>query len=215
MRKSKISVGQEVPFLTGQFSNTGTTSTTGAVNPFQTIERKDVGLTLGLTPQINEGNDVQLKINLEVSDVSSGAGTVGTSSLVTNKRTVTTTVSVESGQVLVLGGLLDDKISDSENGIPLLSSLPLLGWLFQSRSIRKTKKNLMIFIRPVILTQRAEADYYTRRKYDFIRQNQLDAGNKVKPTPLSNQPQPVLPPLDSLQGKPLTPAPNNAPPVAR
>ncbi len=149
-----------------------------------------------------------MKINLEVSDVSSGAGTVGTSSLVTNKRTVTTTVSVESGQVLVLGGLLDDRVLDSESGIPLLSSLPLLGWLFQSRSINKQKRNLMVFIRPAILTQRAEADYYTRRKYDFVRQAQQDSVNATKSTPLSNSPQPSLPPYDAIQQAkpPATPA---------
>ena len=207
--ESKITVGQEVPFLSGSFSNTGGNNN-GAVNPFQTIERKDVGLTLGLTPQINEGNNVQLKINLESSSVSSAAGTVGTAALVTNKRTVTTTVSVESNQVLVLGGLIDDQITDTESGIPLLSSIPVLGWLFQSRSISKTKRNLMVFIRPAILRSKGDADFYTRRKYDAVRDAQVRAGEDVKPTPLPN-PQPLLPEFNFLEADQ---APRIAPPLA-
>lgn len=207
--ESKITVGQEVPFLSGSFSNTGGNNN-GAVNPFQTIERKDVGLTLGLTPQINEGNNVQLKINLESSSVSSAAGTVGTAALVTNKRTVTTTVSVESNQVLVLGGLIDDQITDTESGIPLLSSIPVLGWLFQSRSISKTKRNLMVFIRPAILRSKGDADFYTRRKYDAVRDAQVRAGEDVKPTPLPN-PQPLLPEFNFLE---TDRAPRMAPPLA-
>ena len=207
--ESKITVGREVPFLSGSFSSTGGT-TGGAVNPFQTIERKDVGLTLGLTPQINEGNNVQLKLNLESSSISSAAGTEGTAALVTNKRTLTTTVSVESGQILVLGGLMDDQITDTESGIPLLSSIPLLGWLFQSRSIKKTKTNLMVFIHPAILRGKGDADFYTRRKYDAVRDAQVRAGEDVKPTPLPN-PQPLLPLFDFLEADR---APEVIPPLA-
>jgi general secretion pathway protein D len=197
--ESEISVGQEVPFLTGRYSNTGTTTVNqaGIVNPFQTIERKDVGLTLGITPQINEGDNIKLKLNLEISSLA--AGTSAASDLITNKRTVNTVVTVESGQILVLGGLLDDSVQDSVTGIPFLSKLPLLGGLFQSRTINKQKRNLMVFIRPAILRTEAETDYYTRRKYDAVRQSQIDQVNRPRSSLLPRPPAPVLPRYDDLE----------------
>lgn len=169
--EAEISVGQEVPFLTGSFSNTG--GTTGAVNPFQTIDRRDVGLTLGITPQINEGETIQLTINQEISSVQQGSG--GAVDLITNKRTLNTTVMVDSGEILVLGGLIDDNVTESDQRVPILGSIPILGNLFRSRSVNKTKQNLMIFIRPVILRNREQSNFYTRKKYDQIRGVQLDA----------------------------------------
>ena len=163
--EAEFSVGQEVPFLTGQFTNTGATNS--SVNPFQTIQRQDVGLTLGITPQINEGNSVKLKLNLEISSLSSGS--TSALDLITNKRTITNTVSVDSGQILVIGGLIDDQVTDNQSGIPFLSKIPLLGGLFRSRNVRNEKRNLMVFIRPAILKQASDGDYYTRRKYDYIR----------------------------------------------
>lgn len=197
--ESEISVGQEVPFLTGRFSNTGTTnvSQSGIVNPFQTIERKDVGLTLGITPQVNEGDNIKLKLALEISSLAAGASAA--SDLITNKRTVNTTVTVQSGQILVLGGLIDDNLQDSVSGIPFLSKLPLLGGLFQYRSINKQKRNLMVFIRPVILRAEAESDYYTRRKYDAVRQSQIDLINKPRSSLLPRPPSPVLQRYDDYQ----------------
>lgn len=173
--EAKFSVGQEVPFQTGSFSNTGTTTTTGVVNPFQTIERKDVGLTLSVTPQISggDGGTVKLKLNLEISSISSG--TAGGSNLITNKRTLSNVVGVENGQVLVIAGLIDDQIQDQQRGIPLLSSIPVLGSLFRYRAIDKTKKNLMLFIRPTVLRKQSDGDYYTRKKYDAVREAQINS----------------------------------------
>ena len=172
--EAEISVGQEVPFLTGSFSNTG--GTVGAVNPFQTIDRRDVGLTLGITPQINEGETIQLTINQEISSVQQGSG--GAVDLITNKRTLSTTVMVDSGDILVLGGLIDDNVTESDQRVPILGSIPVLGNLFRSRSVTKNKQNLMIFIRPVILRNRDQSNYYTRKKYDQIRGVQLEARDR-------------------------------------
>jgi len=194
-QEAKFSAGQEVPFLTGQFSNTGTTSSTGSVNPFQTIERKDVGLTLGITPTVNEGDAIKLKIDLEVSSLASGAA--GSSNLITNKRKLTNMVGVENGQVLVIGGLIDDQLTDSQNGIPLLGKLPLLGVLFSSRTVTKTKRNLMIFIKPTVLRKKSDGDYYTRRKYDALRQAQQDASFSG-PLPMAGRKKPQLVPLDEM-----------------
>ncbi|TXH04929.1 MAG: type II secretion system protein GspD [Nevskiaceae bacterium] len=201
-QEAKFSAGQEVPFLTGSYANTGTTTTTGVVNPFQTVDRKDVGLTLGVTPQINEGNHVKLKINLEVSGIASG--TAGTANLITNKRTLTNTVGLENGQVLVIAGLIDDQLQDTKEGVPFLSSIPLIGSLFQYRSVSKTKRNLMLFIRPSILRTESDGDYYTRRKYDAVRQAQIDASNGA--LPVEGQ-RPVLQTYPDYQAALPSPAP--------
>jgi len=191
--ESEVSVGQEVPFLSGSFSNTGAGGSNGTVNPFQTIERKDVGLKLGVTPQINEGNTVKLKIKLESSSVA--AGTAGAANLVTNKRTISNTVNVDSGQVLVLGGLIDDNLNEARSGVPFLSDVPVLGELFKSRSVNKSKRNLMVFIHPVILRNTAEADTQTRRKYEGVRQAQLKTAEK--PVPLIGGQRPLLLKMDA------------------
>jgi general secretion pathway protein D len=199
--EAEIAVGQEVPFLTGQFSNTGV-ATSGAVNPFQTIQRKDVGLTLGITPQINEGDTVTLMLDLEVSSLSSGSA--GASDLITNKRTISNTVSVESGQILVLGGLMDDNLQESERGLPFLSKIPFFGTLFSSRSVNKQKRNLMVFIHPVILRGPVEMDYYTHKKYDSIRASQVEAAKG--PVPLIGGQRPVVVPFNQRE-KDLAPTP--------
>ena len=184
--EAKIEVGQTVPQLTGSYASTGSTSS--SVNPFQTYNQEDIGLKLGITPTIGAGNTVRLKLEFENSTIASG--TAGTSSLITNKRTVSNTVSVEGGQVLVIGGLIDDQVDDSVNRIPGLGDIPLVGKLFQSRSVSRTKRNLMIFVHPVILRERGEGDWYTRRKYDSTRDAQLRAANGPAP-PVGGR-QPVL-----------------------
>jgi len=186
-QEAKIEVGQSVPELTGSYSNTGTSSN-GSVNPFQTVDREDIGLKLGITPTIGEGNTIRMKLEFENSTIASG--TAGTASLITNKRTVSNTVSIEGGQILVIGGLIDDQVNDSVNKIPLLSDIPLIGGLFKSRTIDRTKRNLMIFLHPVILRERTEGDYYTKRKYEDTRRSQLDASNG--PVPLIGGRPPVL-----------------------
>ena len=119
------------------------------MNPFQTIQREEVGTILKITPQINEGDAVMLKIEQEDSSVA--AGTQGAVDLITNKRTVTTTVLVDDGGVVVLGGLITDTARESENRVPILGSIPIIGELFKTRSGNKEKRNLMLFIRPTIL----------------------------------------------------------------
>ena len=194
-QEAKFSADKEVPFLSGQSTNTGAgSSNNGAVNPFQTIERKDVGLTLGVTPQINGngGDSIKLKLDLEVSSLFSGAA--GGSNLVTSKRKLTNTVGVENGQVLVIGGLIDDQFTDTQTGIPFLSKIPLIGGLFSSRSVTKTKLNLMVFIKPTVLRKHSDGDYYTRKKYDSVRQAQIDTSPGA--VPLIGGQKPVLDTLD-------------------
>lgn len=205
--EAKFSVGQEVPFLSGSYSNTGTTSVSGVVNPFQTIDRKDVGTTLSVTPQISEGNSVKLKINLEISGIASG--TAGSSNLITNKRTLSNVVGMENGQILVIGGLIDDQIQTTRTGIPLLSSIPLLGALFRSDSIKKSKQNLMLFIRPTILRRSEDVDYYSRKKYAVVQQGLVDAANAV-----GGKGNPLLRPYDELlNDRPPPPAQSADTPV--
>jgi general secretion pathway protein D len=201
--EAEISVGQEVPFLTGSFSNTGTSSANGVVNPFQTIQRKDVGLTLGITPQVNVGDTITLQLDLEVSSLASGSA--GASDLITNKRTISNTVSVESGQILVLGGLMDDNLREQVSGIPFLRSIPFFGTLFSSRNVNKVKSNLMMFIHPVILRGPVEMDYYTRKKYETIRSSQIQA-SEGGPIPLIGGQRPVLKPFDQ-RDKDIAPTP--------
>ena len=201
--EAKIEVGQSVPELTGSYANTGTSSS--SVNPFQTIDREDIGLKLGITPTIGEGDSIRLKLEFENSTIASG--TAGTSSLITNKRTVSNTVSVDNGQILVIGGLIDDQVNDSVTRIPGLSSIPYLGRLFQSRSVSRSKRNLMIFLHPAILRARDEADWYTRRKYQDTRRAQIEAANG--PVPAIGGRAPLLYHYDSMDG----PAP--AGPTAR
>nr|MBV6630831.1 type II secretion system secretin GspD [Oceanococcus sp. HetDA_MAG_MS8] len=173
--EAEISVGQEVPFLTGSFSNAG--GQVGAVNPFQTIERRDVGLTLAITPQINAGDNIQLEIRQESSDVVAGGGG-GAVDLVTNKRTLNTTVMVDDGDILVLGGLINDNVNQTEQKIPILGDIPLIGALFRSTSVNRDKQNLMIFIRPTILRDRATASFHTNRKYRYMRNVQRQANEE-------------------------------------
>ncbi len=188
--EAEISVGQEVPFLTGSYGNTSSNTT---VNPFQTIERQDVGLTLGITPQINEGDTIKLTIKQESSSVS--AGTAGAVDLITNKRTLNTTVMVGNGDILVLGGLIDDNVQRTEQKVPILGDIPLIGALFRSSSIDNSKQNLMIFIRSTILRDRATASYYTRLKYDRMRSLQHLANDQPMRV-LGRTQGPVLEPMD-------------------
>lgn len=204
--EAKFSVGQEVPFLSGSYSNSGTTSTSGVVNPFQTIDRKDVGTTLSVTPQISgEGNTVKLKLNLEISGIASGAA--GSSNLITNKRTLSNVVGMESGQILVIGGLIDDQIQTQKTAIPLLGDIPLLGGLFRSTSIKKSKQNLMLFIRPSILRRTEDIDYYSRKKYAVVQQSLIDAANST-----GGKGNPLMRPYDQiLNDSPPKALPGTAP----
>jgi len=167
--EAEIVVGQNVPFVTGQFSSNQTGGS--ATNPFQTIERRDVGITLKVKPQINEGNTVKMDIEQEVSSIASTAQTA--SDVVTNKRSLKTTVLVEDDQTLVLGGLIDDTVRTTNERVPLLGDIPVLGHLFRYKSTSKTKQNLMVFLHPRILRDKRLANYYTGEKYNYLRQEQL------------------------------------------
>jgi general secretion pathway protein D len=170
--EASLNVGQEVPFLTGSFSNTG--GTVGAVNPFQTIQREQIGVKLTITPQINEGNSLLLKINQEISSIAQSVE--GATDLITNQRIVETTVIVDDGQVLVLGGLLEDVLRESEQRVPILGSIPFLGALFRAQTTDKVKTNLLIFIRPKILRDAASISTETNAKYNLIK-DILDRSN--------------------------------------
>ncbi len=161
--QAKIVVAQNVPFLTGSYAQATTTS--GVVNPFQTIDRKDVGLTLKVKPQISEGDTVKLHIQEEVSSV------VPSSSPLTesfNKRTLDTTVVVDDGNTVVLGGLIQNTLNINDESVPVLGHIPLIGWLFRYRNHEKIKTNLMIFLRPVIVRSQAGARGFTTDRYSYI-----------------------------------------------
>ncbi|TNF33094.1 MAG: type II secretion system protein GspD [Gammaproteobacteria bacterium] len=190
-QEAEISVGQNVPFLTGSYSTTNN----GTTNPFQTVERKDIGITLKVTPQINDGDTIKLDIDQEISQVA--ASSQSTVDLTTNKRTLKTSVLVEDGEILVLGGLIDDQMRDSTQKVPLLGDIPLLGVLFRSQNTTKDKQNLMIFMRPSILRDKADAMYHTSEKYNYLRAQQIQAGEEGFGL-LHEDTTPLLPPLDNL-----------------
>ncbi|GAB2639204.1 type II secretion system secretin GspD [Vibrio panuliri] len=157
-------VGEEVPVLTGSAAGSNND------NPFQTVDRKEVGIKLKVVPQINEGNSVQLNIEQEVSNVLGANGAVDVRFA---KRQLNTSVIVEDGQMIVLGGLIDERALESESKVPLLGDIPVLGHLFKSTSTQVEKKNLMVFIKPTIIRDGVTADGITQRKYNFIRAEQL------------------------------------------
>lgn len=192
--EATLNVGQEVPFVTGSFSNTG--GTVGAVNPFQTIQREQVGVKLSITPQINEGGDsLLLKISQEISNIASSAA--GAVDLITNERIIETTVIVDDGEILVLGGLLEDTLRESEQRVPILGSIPILGALFRTQKSDIVKTNLMVFIRPKILRTTAQTRFETNTKYNQI--SEALEGNRIRLMP--DQSRPSLPPL-APQGLP-------------
>jgi general secretion pathway protein D len=201
--EAEIKVGQQVPFVTGQFTNTGSASV-GTVNPFQTIQRQEVGTKLKITPQINEGNGVKLKIEQETSSISAGA--TGAVDLVTNNRTITTSVFVHDGDMLVLGGLIDDQMRNNEQRVPGLGRIPGLGWLFRARKTERTKTNLMVFIRPVILHDERDARFQTNAKYRYIEELQRELNGSNKPL-IRNGARPEVPPFPE-------PAPETQAPAA-
>ena len=170
-QEAEIVIGQNVPFITGSYTSTGGSST--SVNPFQTVQREDVGLTLRVKPQINEGNAVKLEIEQEVSSISSTANT-GASDIITNKRTIKTVVMVEDGNTVVLGGLIDENLQQTEEKVPLLGDIPLLGALFRANTTTKVKQNLMVFLRPVILRDAATNTQIASSKYNYFRAQQID-----------------------------------------
>jgi general secretion pathway protein D len=178
-QEAELKVAQEVPFITGQFTNTAATTggVTGGINPFQTIQRQEVGTILKVTPTISaEGNSVMLKISIESSSI--GQKPAGAVDLVTNKRTITTTVLIEDGGVVVLGGLIEDNSVKGEQRVPYLGNIPLIGLLFKTRNASSTKNNLILFIRPKILRDPSQAAFETDLKYNYMMDQQKDLNRR-------------------------------------
>ena len=165
-----ITVGQQVPFVTGSYTSTGVAN--GAQNPFQTIERQSVGVTLTVTPQVNEGDSVVLDIVQEVSSIS--AQILVASDVITNERKIETKVLANDSDIVVLGGLVKDEVQDSAQGVPILSDIPLLGRLFRNDVVTVTKSNLLVFIRPTIIRDDEDLIGATAEKYRFIREQQIE-----------------------------------------
>jgi general secretion pathway protein D len=187
--EAEVKVTQEIPLITGSFANT-TASVSGTTSPFQTIQREEVGTILKVTPHINEGNSVQLKIEQE--DSSPGAKLTDSADISTNKRSIKTTVLIEDGGIIVLGGLMSDTVTESEDRVPGLGAIPIIGNLFKSRSGSRQKKNLVVFIRPRILRDADATEATSEEKYNEVRQTQRNiSGGHV--TLLPGQKQPVVP----------------------
>jgi general secretion pathway protein D len=170
--EAKIVVGQNVPFVTGSYTN-ASTSSSGSVNPFTTVERKDVGLTLRVRPQVGEGGTVRMTVFQENSSVDSST-TSSTTGLTTNKSSIETTVVIDDGATLVLGGLLKDDFSNGDSQVPVLADIPFIGNLFKSRQRSRKKTNLMVFLRPVVMRNQDESNRITLDRYDFMRQKQAN-----------------------------------------
>lgn len=171
--EAKIVIGQNVPFVTGQYANTGggSSSNNGSVNPFQTFERKDVGLTLRVKPQISENGTVKMTIFQEVSNVQPGSINSPTG-LITNKRSIESNVLVEDGSIVVIGGLLSDTYEGNQEKVPGLGDVPLFGNLFKSESRSRNKTNLMVFLRPVVMRDGAATSALSMDRYDMMRTTQ-------------------------------------------
>ena len=176
--EAKISVGSNVAFATGSYT-TPTSSSSAISNPFTTYERKDVGLSLRVKPQISEGGTVRMQISQEVSQLRQSPGTDPTLAS-TDKRSIDSTVLVDDGQVVVLGGLIQDQMTDGEDSVPLLGDLPVVGQLFRYSSRKRNKTNLMVFLRPMIVRTAADAAAVTSPRYDYIlgQEKSLAPGHK-------------------------------------
>ncbi|PND34884.1 type II secretion system protein GspD [Achromobacter sp. HZ01] len=196
-QSASILVGKTVPFVTGQYVTSGSN---GSSNPFQTIEREDVGLKLNIRPQISEGGAVKLDIYQEVSSIDE-ARSSATTGIVTNKRAIDTSVLIDDGQIIVLGGLLEDSVSLSSDSVPGLGSIPVLGALFRYDTRKRTKTNLMVFLRPYVVRDARRSASVTMDRYDYMRRAQAGA-------------QPgkhwLLPDMQA----PLLPSPGSAPSVS-
>ena len=215
--QAKIVIGQNVPFVTGSFAAATTAATAGvaAVNPFQTIERRDVGLTLRIKPQISEGSTIRLEIYQEVSNIDPTAR-AGASDLVTTKRSLETKVVVDDGNTIVLGGLIQNTLSVTTQQIPLLGDIPFLGALFRFKSEERKRTNLMIFLRPVIIRTVEDGYRVTQDRYEYLRgytrgegperEDIYDRMEPAQPGP------PAAPPPQTPEQNP--PGPPPAPPAA-
>ena len=203
--EAKIVIGQNVPFVTGSFTNTGSGSG-GTINPFQTVDRKDVGLTLRIRSQIGESGTVRMTVYQENSSVV-GSTASSVNGPTTDKSSIETTVTVDDGSIIVLGGLLKDEYSDGDDRVPGLASIPLIGNLFKSESRKRVKTNLMVFLRPVVMRNQASSDQLTLDRYESIRATQQD----VQPAKSLILPDTGAPLLPASPASPAAPASTNGP----
>jgi general secretion pathway protein D len=199
-QEAEIKVGEERPFVTGSYTGTGGSTTPS--NPFTTVSREQVGLTLKVTPQINEGNAIRMDIEQEVSSVIPGSES-NVNGPTTSNRSLKTSVLVEDGKLLVLGGLIDDQVQETEQRVPILGDIPILGWLFKYKKSTKQKRNLMIFLKPVILRDSLQSTLVSSDKYNYIRVQQMAARQEMDSL-LSREDAPVLKDLDKFLTLPPT-----------
>lgn len=192
-QEAEIIVGQEVPFVTGSF--TSVSGSAAPTNPFQTINRKNVGLTLKVKPQINEGNTIKLEVEQKVDSLA--AGVQGAADLITNTRSIRTGVLVDDGEVVVLGGLITDNMRESTQKVPLLGDLPLLGSLFRYKSTSKDKTNLMVFLHPLIMRDEGLLAQVSSGKYNFMRARQMEIREKGVAL-MPGEEVPMMPALENL-----------------
>ncbi len=192
--EAKIIVGQNVPFITGQYTTQASGGAAG-VNPFQTIERKDVGLSLRVRPQISEGGTVRMAIYQETSAVQSTANAAG---IITSKRSIETNVLADDGQIIVLGGLIEDTVSDGVEKVPGLGDIPVIGNLFKYQKRGRKKTNLMVFLRPTVIRSNEQSASVVADRYDYIRGTEI-AAQPARTLMLPDTGAPVLPPLEGGQ----------------
>ncbi len=206
--EAKIIVGQNVPFITGQYTTAASSGGSAGVNPFQTVERKDIGLTLRVKPQISQGGTVKMAIYQETSSIQDSTNSAG---LITSKRSLDTNVLVDDGQIIVLGGLIDDNMQDSVEKVPGLGDIPIIGGLFRYKKRSHVKTNLMVFLRPTIIRNSEQSVNLAGDRYDFIRNAQIK-GQPEHTTILPNMDAPELPELKDgrMIGGPLSQQPDTA-----
>lgn len=194
--EARIIVGQNVPFITGQYTTAASGGAAG-VNPFQTIERRDIGLSLRVRPQISEGGTVKMAIYQETSSVQDTTNVAG---IITSKRSIDTNVLVDDGQIVVLGGLIDENVQDGDEKVPGLGDIPVIGNLFKFQTRKRVKTNLMVFLRPTVIRNNEDSVSVAGDRYDFIRNAEI-GGLPEKTLVLPNTGAPVLPPLEN--GRPV------------
>ena len=205
--EARIVVGQNVPFVTGQYAQTGSTTT---VQPFQTIERRDIGLVLRVKPQITEGGTVRLVLYQEVSRIQDQSIATG---IILSKRSLESSVVVDDAQIVVLGGLIEDRLTDGTDKVPIAGDVPVVGQLFRYDARRREKTNLMIFLKPTIVRSGADGRDFTSERYQYLQgeQQRMNPGERA----FWNDPAvPTLPPEGKMPGQPgaTTPGPATPPP---
>jgi general secretion pathway protein D len=207
--EAEVKVTQEIPLITGQYTSSQS-AVNGTTSPFETIQREEVGTILKVTPHISENNVIQLKIEQE--DSAPGAKIQDSADISTNKRSIKTTILIEDGGIIVLGGLMQDTVTESEDRVPVLGAIPLLGNLFKSRSGSRQKSNLLVFLRPRILRDQAATQEVSTQKYNEIREEER-ALHKGKITLLPGEKQPSVPAIPPYSPNAQTSAPPPGTPV--